>query len=206
MEIPVYDIQGATVETMQFDESVLGKTVHYELLHRAVVMYEANRRVGTASAKTLSEVVGSTRKPWRQKGTGRARVGSRRNPIWTGGGVAFPPKPREFRQSMPKKARRLALKSALLGKLRDDEIKVVDTLSQDAPKTKEMADALRNIGIDASCLVVIAEHHPILHKSFRNIPSVELLPLCELNAYAVLRRKYVLFTKDALTALAGETA
>lgn len=204
-EIPVYDRQGSVVETLTFDESCLGSTIHWKLLHDAVVMYEANQRQGTHSTKSRCEVMGSTKKPWRQKGTGRARSGMKRSPLWRGGGIIHGPKPRDYRISMPKKARRLALLSALLGKLRDGEIKVLANLDQTAPKTKDVAATLNRLGVHASgCLVVTREHNENVFKSTRNIGDCDILPLKDLNAYAVLKRKFLVMTKDALTAIPEE--
>jgi large subunit ribosomal protein L4 len=197
-------LQGNVVETITFDEACLGKAVYKTLLHQAIVTYEANQRQGTASTKTRREVVAHGAKPWRQKGTGRARVGTRTNPIWRGGGVVFGPKPRDFSKKMSKKARRNALKSALLAKLRDGEIKVVTEIAPAAPKTKEMATALKALGSDKSCLVVLKEGHENAWKSVRNIAGVDMTTLKEMNAYKTLQRKTILMTKDALVAIPEE--
>lgn len=204
MDIPVHDRSGKVVETIKFDESCLGRTVHKTLMHDAVVMYEANKRVGTASSKTRREVVGTGTKPWRQKGTGRARVGTKRNPVWTGGGIAHGPKPRDFSKDMPKKARKLALKSAILAKLRDGEIKVINDLGFDAPKTKEAHGVLKALDAANSCLVVVKEGNSNAWKSMRNIQKVDMAVLKELNVYDALLRKTMLFTKDAFTAIPEE--
>lgn len=203
-EVKVYDRQGSVVETVQFDETCLGKTIHWGLLHDAVVMYEANKRQGTHSTKGRGEVMGSSKKPWRQKGTGRARSGHKRSPVWRGGGTVFGPKPRDYRMDMPKKARRLALKSALLGKLRDGEIKVLANLSQTAPKTKDVAGTLGCLGVQNGALLVTREHDENVIKSTRNIASCDIMTLKDLNAYAVLKRKYLVITKDAFTAIPEE--
>jgi len=204
IEVPVYDRQGQVVETLSFDETCLGKTVHKQLLHQAIVRHEANQRVGTHSAKNRSEVVGTGHKPWRQKGTGRARVGTKRNPLWRGGGVAHPVKPRDYTKRMSKKARRVALRSALLGKLRDGEIKVVTDLDMAAPKTKEAAAFLKAIGADRSCLLVLRAANTNAWKSVRNLPNVDMTTLREMNAYGTLLRKHIVMTKDALTAIPEE--
>ncbi|MFH0910908.1 MAG: 50S ribosomal protein L4 [Planctomycetota bacterium] len=148
--------------------------------------------------------MGTGAKPWRQKGTGRARVGSRRNPVWRGGGIAFGPVPRDYRKAMSKKARRAALRSALLAKLRDGEIKVVTDLRQSAPKTKDLASTLRALGAPKNCLLVLLKHDENAWKSARNLPGVDMSPLPDLNAYAALRRKTIIMTKDAFTALPEE--
>jgi large subunit ribosomal protein L4 len=204
MDVPIYDRQGGVAETVQFDESCLGRAVHKTLLHQALVCHLANQRVGTHSAKTRSEVMGTTRKPWRQKGLGRARVGTRRNPIWRGGGVVHPPKPREYRQRLSKRARRVALKSALLGKLRDGEIRVLADLEMAEPKTKEAARILKALDVPRGTLVVVKDYDANAWKSVRNLPDVEMTSLSELNAYQALRWKNVVMTKDAFLALPEE--
>ncbi|MBN1256771.1 MAG: 50S ribosomal protein L4 [Planctomycetes bacterium] len=204
IDVPVHDRQGKVVETIQFDETCLGRVIHVELLHQAIVRHEANQRVGTASTKNRSEVVGTTKKPWRQKGLGRARVGTKRNPVWRGGGVVFGPKPRSYRQKLSKKARRTALKSALLSKLRDGEIKVITDLQMDQPKTKEIASILSAIGACDRCLIVLREQNENTYKSTRNLPQVELTTLQEMNAYTALLRKNIVMTKDAFTAIPEE--
>lgn len=165
-------------------------------------MYEARRRSGTACTKTRAQRAGSNKKPWRQKGTGRARVGSRRSPLWRKGGVIWGPKPRDFGYSMPAKARREALRSALLSKFRDDQVKVIDKLDFDTPKTRRMVDVLKNLGIKQKCLLAVKGHQPDLWKSTRNIPRTEISPVRDLNAYSVLRGGELLFTKEALKDLA----
>ncbi len=204
IEIPVHDRHGKVVDKVQFDDSCLGRAVRVRLLHQAILAHEANQRVGSAKTKTRREVMGATGKPWRQKGTGRARAGSRRSPLWRGGGVTFGPAPRDYHKKLSKKARRAALRSALLAKLRDGEIKVVTDLDQDAPKTRELAAVLKALGVQQSCLIVIRTPDEATWKSARNLQMVDLLPLRELNAYFALRRRMIVMTKDALAALPEE--
>lgn len=204
IELPVHDRQGNVLEKILFDESCLGNSLHPTLLHQAIVMYEANRHLGTVQTKNHRMMIGSRRKPYRQKGTGRARMGFRRRVGSKGGAVAHGPKPRDFHQTLPKKARRLAVKSAILGKLRDGEVVVVDQLVQTVPKTREVAQTLSKLHCDQGCLVVVKQYDENLWKSIRNIPSTDLSPLRELNVYTILRRKHLLFTKDALTAIPEE--
>lgn len=204
MDIPVHDLQGRVVETISFDESCLGKAVYKTLLHQAVVTYEANQRQGTSSTKTRREVVATGKKPWKQKGTGRARAGTRASPVWRGGGIAFGPTPRDFSKKLGKKSRRNALKSALLAKLRGGEIKVVTSIAPSAPKTKEMAVALKALGVSKNCLVVLKNNHVNAWKSIRNIPDVNMTTLCEMNAYSTLQRKMILMTKEAFVAIPEE--
>ena len=204
MKLSVYDKQGQSVEEVEFDESCLGKFVNYKLLHTAVMMYEANLRQGTVKTKNIREVQGKSAKPYKQKGTGRARMGRVRRFGSRHGGTAFGPRPRDFSMVMPRHAKRLALKSALLGKFRDNEVTVVRDLDVAAPKTKEVASALKNLKVNSGCLVIVPKYDDRLLKSCRNLPQTDLSVLSDLNAYSVLRRKQLIFTKAALEALVEE--
>lgn len=190
-----------TLTTAEVDTASLGDKVKKRLLFDAVHMYEARKRVGTACAKTRSEVAGSGAKPWRQKGTGRARVGTRQSPIWRGGGVVHGPRPRNFSYALPKKALKEALKSAVLSKFRDDEVRLVEGLSFAAPATKQVVETLRDAGVDASCLVVTAERDMNVYLSCRNLRHVACLPVQDLNAYEVLKHRYMLVSNDACAKL-----
>lgn len=202
MEIPVYSKEGEKVDNLQLDDKKFGGPIHKKLLRDAVIMYEANKRQGTASTKTKGEVAGGGRKPWAQKHTGRARAGSIRSPLWKGGGVSHGPKPRDYSFSIPKKARRLALYTALSAKARDNELVVIDDLYFDVPKTRQMVSILKALNIDnSSCLIVIPKANETVWKSARNIPSVKVMTSTELNAYEVLRPKKVLLTKEALSSI-----
>lgn len=200
MEIQVYNKQGEKVDKMPLDEELFGKRIRNRLMRDAVIMYEANKRQGTASTKTKAEVAGGGRKPWAQKHTGRARAGSIRSPLWKGGGVSFGPKPRDYSYSIPKKARKLALFSALASKVRDNEMVVVEDLNFDAPKTRQIVEILKTLGINGDrCLIVIPKADEIVWKSARNIPYIRVMPSAELNAYEVLRSKKILITKEAFS-------
>ncbi len=201
IELTVYDRQGKELEKVQFDETCLGTFINMELLHKAVVMYEANQRQGTHSVKNCRLITGSTKKPFKQKGTGRARMGFVRRAGSRGGAIAHGPRPRDYRMDMPRKARQAAVRSALLGKFRDGEVVVVNELTQAQPKTKEMAATLKNLKIGGSCLVVVNETSDALVKSVRNIAETGIMPLAGINAYEILRPKQLLMTKDALDAL-----
>ena len=198
IQIPVYSPSGDVVRQVEVEQSRLGGTVKKELLRQAVVAYEANARVGTAKAKTRAEVVGSGRKPWRQKGTGRARAGSVKSPIWVGGGVAHGPRPRDYSQKLNKKVRRKALRSALLAKMLDGEVKVIEALELPEPKTREMARILKNAGVQDSFLIVVPEHDDLLWRCTRNIPGSAVRTVLELNAREVLVQQHVVFTSEAL--------
>jgi large subunit ribosomal protein L4 len=201
MELPVYNESGELTGKVEFDESVLGTKVKRRLLHQAVVMYEARRRSGTVKTKTRAERAGAGSKPWRQKGTGRARAGSRRSPLWRKGGVIWGPKPRDHSYAMPAKARREALRSALLSKFRDRQVRVIDKLEFDAPRTKRIAGMLRGMGV-GKCLLAVKGHMPNVYRSIRNIPRTRISAVADLNAYEVLRGGEMLFTREALESLA----
>ena len=204
MKLPVFDNQGRETEEIDFDESCLGKFINYKLLHAAVIMYEANLRQGTAKTRNIREVVGKSAKPFKQKGTGRARMGRVRRFGSRGGATAFGPRPRDFSLGMPRQARHLALKSALLGKFRDNEVTILGELALSAPKTREVASILKNIKAGSGCLMVISRYDENILKSCRNLPNADLSVLSNLNAYSVLRRKRLVFTKEALEALVRE--
>ncbi|HEY4481785.1 MAG: 50S ribosomal protein L4 [Planctomycetota bacterium] len=202
MEIPVYSKEGEKIDNLQLDDKKFGGPIRKKLLRDAVIMYEANKRQGTASTKTKGEVAGGGRKPWTQKHTGRARAGSIRSPLWKGGGVSHGPKPRDYSFAIPKKARRLALYTALSAKARDNELVVIDDLNFDIPKTKQMVGILKALNMDnSSCLIVIPRVNETVWKSARNIPSVKVMTSTELNAYEVLKPKKVLLTKEALSSI-----
>ncbi len=194
--------QGST-GSRDVDLSKLGDKVLYRTLKEAVVMYQANRRQGTRSTKTRKEVAGSGRKPYRQKHTGRARAGSFQSPIWRGGGVVFGPRPRDFHYQLPRKMKRAALRSALLGKFLDGQVVVVEDLPREKPSTKQAFSLLKAAGAEKSALLVMLDHDPVVLKSFRNIPKVDVRRLADLNAFDVLRRRFLLVTPEVLENLAA---
>ncbi len=197
-KVAIYNINGQQVGDIELKEEVFGIEPNKHVLHQAVVLQLASRRLGTASTKTRAEVRGGGRKPWRQKGTGRARHGSTRSPIWTGGGITFGPKPRKYGFSIPKKVRRLALKSALSSKVLAGEIIVLDDLSIEQPKTKDMAKILDNLKVADKALVVTADSNENVEKSARNIPGVKPLSASGLNVYDILKYGKLVITKDAV--------
>jgi large subunit ribosomal protein L4 len=201
MELPVYNEAGEVTGKIEFDPAVLGDKVKRRLLHQAVVMFEARARAGTVKTKTRAERAGSGKKPWRQKGTGRARAGAKRSPLWRKGGIIWGPKPRDFAYSMPVQARREALRSALLSKFLDKEVKVIDKLEFEAPKTKRIAAMLDKLGINSKCLLTVKNHNGNIWKSVRNVPRVALSPVSDLNAYSVLRGGQLIFTREAIESL-----
>jgi len=200
MELTVYNRSGQEVDKVSVDETVLGGAVRYALLKQAIVMYHANQRVGTVATKSRGMVAGSTKKLYRQKGTGNARMGSRRTGVRTGGGMIFAKVPRDFSQGMPRKQRRLARDSAVLAKLRKNQVVVVDGLPFDKPQTKDFANILKSLKIDRSCLVAVPEYDENVYKSARNVRKVAVLPVADLNAGDICTHQRILFTKDALVA------
>lgn len=197
-KVPVYNIEGQQVAEIELKDEIFGIEVNEAALHQVVQMQLANKRQGTQSAKTRGEVRGGGRKPWRQKGTGRARQGSIRAPQWIKGGVVFAPKPRDYSYTLPKKLRRLAMKSALTSKVRDNELIVLDNISIEQPKTKEMFRILRNLKADRKVLMLLPEKDEIIQKSSRNIPGVKTALVNTLNVYDILNCDKFIILKDAV--------
>ncbi|MCE5186700.1 MAG: 50S ribosomal protein L4 [Planctomycetaceae bacterium] len=201
IDVKVYNREGKELESLQVDETLFGGEVRYPLLKQAIVMYHANKRLGTAATKSRGLVAGSTRKLYKQKGTGNARAGTVRTPVRKGGGVAFAKVLRDFGKDMPKKQRRLACDSALLAKMLSGKLMIVDELNFDAPKTKEFARVLGNLKIQKSCLIAIGQQDTMVYKSARNLPKVDVTVVTDLNAGAICNKQQMLFTKEAFTAL-----
>lgn len=198
IEIPIYNQAGQEVEKFQVDEAKLGGQVNGALLKQALVMYHANQRQGTVRTLARGEVAGSTRKMFRQKGTGNARTGGIRNPIKKGGGHAKQKRPKDWRLDMPKKARRVARNSALLTKLQSNEVRVLDDLKLEEAKTKSVARIFKNLGIDRSCLLALAQHDETIERCARNIDRTTLTTVAQLNAWDILRNRTLLLTKAGL--------
>ncbi|UCE48855.1 MAG: 50S ribosomal protein L4 [Phycisphaerales bacterium] len=198
IDLAVYNTDGQEVDSLRVDEAAFGGSVRHPLLKQAIVMYHAKKRVGTAATKSRAMVAGSSRKLFRQKGTGNARVGNVRTGKRRGGGVTFAKATRDFGHRMPKKQRRLARDSAILAKLLGNDVVVVDELKLDKPKTKDFVDILSNLKIDRSCLVTIDSEDSNLRKSADNVPKVAVLPVSQLNAGDICSHRKMLFTKEAL--------
>ena len=198
IEVPVYNQAGEKVDTFQLDEAKLGGEVRINLLKQALVMYHANQRQGTVRTQARGEVAGSTRKMFRQKGTGNARTGGIRNPIKKGGGHAKQKRPKDWRQALPKKARKLATHSAILSKLQSNDVRVVDNIALDQPKTKFVAQMYKALGIDRSCLFALQGRDENLERSARNIDRTTLTTVSQLNAWDILRNRTLLLTKAGL--------
>ncbi len=196
-KVSVYNIEGNEVGSIELNDAVFGVEVNEHLVHQAVVNQLANKRQGTQSAKTRSEVSGGGRKPWRQKGTGHARQGSTRSPQWTGGGVVFAPKPRDYSFKLNKKERRAALFSALTSKVNDSKFVVVDEFKLDAAKTKKFVEVLNNLNASRA-LVVLGEADKNVVLSGRNVPAVKVITTETINTYDVVKYDKVIATKSAV--------
>lgn len=196
--VKVYDIEGKEVETLELNDAVFGVEINEHIMHKAVVGQLANNRQGTQSAKTRSEVSGGGRKPWRQKGTGHARQGSTRSPQWTGGGVVFAPKPRDYSFKMNKKEKNLALKSVLTTKVAENKFIVVDGLSFDEIKTKNMVNVLKNLEVKKA-LVVTDDDNKNVTLSSRNIPGVKTAFTNTINVYDILKYDKMVVAKDVIS-------
>ncbi len=197
MKADVLNIKGEVVKSVELDDSIFGIEPNEPVVHQVVVAYLANQRQGTQSAKTRAEVSGGGKKPWKQKGTGRARVGSSRNPVWRHGGVAFAPKPRDYDQAVNKKVKRLAMKSVFSAKVIDKELFILDELKFAEPKTKEMIAVLNNLNIGKT-LVVIDENDKNVVKSVSNIPTAKCTLVSTLNVYEMLKYDNLLVTEASL--------
>ncbi len=197
-KIAIYNVSGEQVSEIELDANVFGVEVNEHVLYEVVKNQLANKRQGTQSAKTRAEVRGGGRKPWRQKGTGRARAGSIRSPLWVGGGMTFAPKPRDYSYKLPKKVRRLAMKSALTSKVNSNEMIVLDELNIEMPKTKEMVNILKNLNVDKKVLIITNEKNDALTKSAQNIPGVQIALVNTLNVYDILKYDKFIITKDAV--------
>ncbi len=201
IDVPVYSEDGKQVGTVSLDEERFGGQVRPALLKQAIVMYQANRRQGTVGTKSRGMVSGSTRKIYRQKGTGNARMGPVRNPVRRGGGHTFAKRTRDFSQSMPKRMRRLARDNAILAKAQSNDVLVVEELGYSEPKTKRFAGLLAALGADRGCLVALHEPDENVWKSARNIPKTEVRNVEQLNAYEILRRRKLMLTMPAFKAM-----
>lgn len=200
------DMEGTELGQVELAAEIFGIEPHEAVLHQVVTAQLAAARAGTQSTKTRAEVRGGGAKPYRQKGTGRARQGSTRSPLWTGGGVALGPKPRSYRQRTPKKMVRLALCSALSDRARDERVALVDAWRFDVPRTKAAVAALRALGLDGRVLVVLGEDEVEAQRSFGNLPQVQTVAAHELSAYDVLRNDWVVFSDATLPGAEAEPA
>jgi len=203
MQVPVYNIQGEQVSEVELRDDIFAVPINEAVMHQALLRQLANARQGTHKTKTRGEVQGGGRKPWRQKGTGRARQGSIRAPHWRGGGVVFGPAPRSYEQKMPRKMRRQALRSALSAKASEAQVRVLDTLRMDAPRTKEMMGILSSLGVDSSVLILLPQSDDIILRSVRNLPEVRTLVAQYLNVRDLLKYDYILMPLASLEVIEG---
>jgi len=204
--LPIYNKLGEEVGSYEIDPTEIAPRISKQLLHDAVVMYQANRRQGSAKTKSRAEVAGSVKKMYRQKGTGNARAGTRKSGIRRGGGHIFAKRPKDWSYRMPRKALRAAMKMAFASRITDSEIVVIDELVFGSPKTREMATILKALSLDCTLLTVVEKYDVNIYKSVRNIQGVTVLPVEELNALDILRTKRMLITKQALEAFAAKAA
>ena len=205
MEVPIYNRAGEVVGQAELNDSVFGYPMNEGLVHQAIVHYQANQRVGTANTLRRGEVRGGGKKPWRQKGTGRARQGSTRAPHWRGGGVVFGPHPRDYRQDMPQKMRRVALRCALSQRLREDRLRLLDSLAIEAPRTKDAVTLLNTLGLEKA-LIVTAELDRNVYLSARNIPGTKTTYVGQLNIYDVVSHPVLVLPVEAARQLEHKLA
>lgn len=208
ISLPIKDVSGKdTGSFYEFAASELADRISRQLLHDAVVMYQANLRQGTHKSKSRAEVSGCKKKLFKQKGTGNARQGNKRQPVRRGGGHAFAKRPKDWSYRLPRKALQLATRMAVLGKIRDKQVVVLSELKIDQPKTRVVASMFKSLGLAGqSCLLAIAQHDAVVWKSARNIPRTGVSPVSDLNAYEILRRRNLVVTRDALDRLRGRAA
>ena len=199
--IPVYNIRGEEVEKLELNPQVFDGQINTAVMHQVVTAYLAGLRAGTASAKTRGEVSGGGRKPWKQKHTGRARAGSTRSPLWRKGGVVFGPKPRDYSLDVPKKLKRIALRSALNAKWKAGEMKVVDAFKLERPKTKEVVQVLKFLQVGGNVLLVITGEDQGVSRAAGNLPKVEVKTMSNLNTYHILLHSQLVISKPALLKL-----
>ncbi len=199
--VAVQDRTGKEVGSLTVDEATFGGCVRYALLKQALVMYHANKHIGTAATKSRGMVEGSTRKLYKQKGTGNARAGNARTCVRKGGGVCFAKDPRSTRKDMPKQQRKLAMNSAILAKLQSGNVIIIDDLKMNQPKTKDFTAVLNNLKIDRSCLVTISDFDSNIYLSTRNVPKIDVLKVDQLNAGDICNKQKMLFTRQAFESL-----
>ena len=198
MELTLHNIKGNEIGEISLKDNIFNTKLNKYLVHQVVKRYLANKRRGTASTKNRSEVRGGGAKPWRQKGTGRARAGSNRSPIWVGGGIVFGPTPRNYSFSLPKKMKTTALKSVLSYKIKNNEIIILDKLILEESKTKKMVEILTNLKAFRKPLIIIEKEDKIVELSIRNIEGAMVLPVSKINTYDLLNHRKIILTKEAL--------
>jgi len=198
MKVPVLNMEGKRVEELDLSASIFESEINSAAVHQVVKALLASRRRGTAATKTRGEVSGGGKKPWRQKGTGRARAGSTRSPLWKGGGTVFGPSPRDYEIKVPKKLRKLAMRSALSAKAKASEIIVVDNFAIEEPKTRRASEALGKLKVGKKVVVVVDQENELTKKAVRNLEGVRMVPVSQLNVYDVLDNDQLVFSRDAI--------
>lgn len=201
MELEVKNREGNKVGTLNIEDTLFQREINTHLIFLSVKGYLDNQRQGNAKTKTRSEVRGGGKKPWRQKGTGRARHGSNRSPIWRHGGIVFGPQPRSYSHPLPKNEKRLALINAITDKLNNNAVMVIDQLNIDRPKTKDAVELLNRLNVQGNVLIVVSEKNPNVLRAFANLPLVKLLSRNELNTYSIVKSDMVVFEKDVLVGI-----
>lgn len=201
MDTKVLSTKGEELRTISLDDSVFAREVSEGAIYHAIRNELANRRIGTAATKTRSEVIGTHKKPWRQKGTGRARSGTKQSPVWVGGGVAFGPRPRDYHYSIPRKMKRVAMKSILSLKLRENSLKVVEDFSIETGKTRDLNGILRNLADGQKTVIVLKDNDPMIKRAGRNIPWLSFLSFDRLRAHDLYYGKNILVLETAATKL-----
>lgn len=200
-KVTLYNMNGESIGEIELSDNIFGAEISKPLMHEVVQMHLANRRQGTQATKTRAAVSGGGKKPWRQKGTARARCGSNRSPVWVGGGIVFGPNPRNFSYTVPKKMKRAAIRSALSAKLSDNEIIVVDAIEINAPKTKIVTAMLDKLDIKRKALIVLNDNNTVVYKSARNIEGISTIEARNINVYDILAADKLIFTKSAVDAV-----
>ena len=201
MELEVKNREGNKVDTLILEDVLFQREINPHLIFLSVKGYLDNQRQGNAKTKTRGEVSGGGKKPWRQKGTGRARQGSNRSPIWRHGGVVFGPRPRSYNHHLPKNEKRLALISAIADKLKNDAVIIIDQLNINNPKTKEAVEFLNRLNVAGNVLIVVAEKNPVTLRAFNNLPLVKLVSSNELNTFSIVKSDRLIFEKDVLAGI-----
>ena len=197
-QVSKFDMSGKEIGDFELNDKVFDEDVNEHVVHQVITAQLAAKRRGTASTKTRSEVRGGGRKPWRQKGTGRARHGTIRSPLWVGGGITFGPKPRSYKKKVNKKMKRLALRSILTDKVNNDQLKIIEKLDYDKPKTKQVVNLVKDFDLeDKKVLIVLAEKNDNVYLSARNLPNVDTMVLDAMNAYQLLDNEYILVPEEA---------
>ncbi|HOK41202.1 MAG TPA: 50S ribosomal protein L4 [bacterium] len=195
----IYNLNGEKLGEYELNDEVFNSEINTNCIYEGIVAYLRNKRLGTASTKTRAEIVGSSKKPWRQKGTGRARAGTRKSPLWIGGGITFGPKPRDYTYKFTKKKKRIALKSGLTNKCKENKIIIIDEINLETPKTKVIQNFLNKMNLNKKILFIISKEDEILKKSIRNIPTTKVINVNNINIYDIVKADTIVIKKDLVS-------